>query len=132
MVTPYPLISTRELSDPSAGFATDGAVFFNKYILKLQPRTRGSVEFVVEPDTTNVAKTKFRICKLGVLFVGANIPCLRMPGPEKGPQDNVVFQYGTDPQVEDKSCGGTSKITFKVSVLIIQVFLAAYNMDPVP
>ena len=113
-VTAYPFITTKDRADPTAAFHINEPLFI-KYVMKLQPTTRGDYKFVVTPPPGVM------VCKLDLIHIGENMPCTEKPPVELTGNENTILTYGTPggswtPELEH-ACGEPAQWEFKVSVL---------------
>ena len=104
-VTSYPIITTRGRQS-EAFDAKEG--FFIQYIIKFQPGTRGDYKFRVDPGPN------YKLCKMEIRHIGANMPCTEPPGPTVTQFDNVVLSYNPDGGTPH-DCGVVGEYTFKVN-----------------
>ena len=106
-VTAYPILTTRGRTN--AAFDNKEGVYI-QYIIKPQPLTQGNYKFVVNPGA------KMKICKLSILHIGENFPCMEKPGDPVTEYDNIKLTYdGTGAH----ACGETATYEFFVSCQLI-------------
>eukprot|EP00094_Tigriopus_californicus_P011496 TCALIF_11101-PA protein Name:"Protein of unknown function" AED:0.09 eAED:0.09 QI:0/0.77/0.73/0.95/0.48/0.58/46/1495/2737 len=87
-VTSYPIVSTQDRSSP---ILKGNEVFFIQYLIKTQKGTRGHYVLTILPSPS------VKVCKLEIVHIGANMPCVEPPGPSITGYENIVIEYGTDP-----------------------------------
>ena len=113
-VTSYPFITTRDRAIPNASFYVNEPLTI-KYVMKLQPTTRGDYKFVVKPPPGVM------VCKLDLIHIGENMPCTEKPpvGVELTGNENTALTYGTvtgwTPELEH-ACGEPAQWEFKVGI----------------
>lgn len=82
--------------------------FHIKYLIKIQPLTRGDYVFKVSPPA------EFKICKLIITHVGENMPCVQQPSASTTGAENTQIKYSPSQPEQAKECGADAEIAFKV------------------
>lgn len=110
----YPEVTTRDLTTPELSKYSG---FFVKYIIKPQPKTRGSYNMIIG------APAAFKICKVILPFIGENMPCTEAPQEVLTGYENTEIEYaGGDPEQAHK-CGQGAEVRFKG--------LTSWGRDPI-
>ncbi len=104
-MTSYPVLTMRYRNNTPFQM---GEGLFVQYIIKLQPQTRGQMVFTVTPPS------QLKLCSLQLTFVGANMPCTRVPGPIASQQDTVVNSITA--ATSKPACGQSQALTFSVRI----------------
>lgn len=95
----------------------DGHPFVVRFLIKLQPRSRGPFHFVVNSDlfTGVTSNDEYKVCRLEVTHIGENLPCQTKPGPIPTEQDSYKVTYGTENNPPTPhECGASATVSFKV------------------
>ena len=106
-VTSYPFITTRDRADPNASFYMNEPLTI-KYVMKLQPSTRGDYKFVVTPPAGVM------VCKLDLIHIGDNMPCTERPPVELTGNENTILTYADGTPEKEHGCGEPAQWEFKV------------------
>ncbi len=109
-VSSYPYLTNKDKATPSDSWKA-GEVFVVKYIMKIQPRTRGKYVFKVTPPASA------KLCKLELVHIGENMPCTEPP-PENTPltgYENTKRTYADGVAADAHECGKHADYTFTVS-----------------
>ena len=115
-VTSYPFITTKDRVVPNASFYMNEPLTI-KYVMKLQPSTRGDYKFVVTPPAGVM------VCKLDLIHIGENMPCTEKPPVELTGNENTVLTYADGTPEKEHACGEQAQWEFKVGKLLFWPFL---------
>ena len=106
-VTSYPFIWTRDRANPNDSFYANEPLSV-KYVMKLQPSTRGDYKFVVTPPAG------VKLCRLDLIHIGENMPCTERPPLELTGYENTKLVYADGTPEKEHACGESAQWEFKV------------------
>jgi len=112
IVYEMPILLRTPISPDRDPFGTEKfkrAAYFERYVIKTQPLSRGDLTFEVGVKDASSAIVG-KICKISITHIGANYPCTKLPGAVKTEYDNVVIH---DDALDLTGCITKGNVTFK-------------------